>query len=79
MWFLLKLAAVAAAIMYIGGSIKGKLKLALFGAAVLGILFAISSLFLLHSHSYLLGGTYGVASVIILGAIVRPSRRKSKH
>jgi len=77
-WLLLKLAAVAAAALYIGGSIKGKLKLALLGAALLGIQFAIISLLLLRSRAYLLGGAFGIASAGVLWEVLRPSRAKSE-
>lgn len=75
MWFCLKALGVAGAMLYIGGSVKGKPKLALLGVLFLCIEFAIASFFLLRSHSYLMGGASALVSISIIWGIVASKAR----
>jgi hypothetical protein len=77
-WLCLKALGVAGAILYIGGSVKGKQKLALLGVVLLCVEFAIASFVFLRSHSYLLGGASGLVSISIIWGILsgwRPPRQ----
>ena len=78
MWLFLKVLGIGGAILYIGGLIKGKQKLALLGVVLLCIEFAIASFFLLRSHSYLIGGASGLVSASIMWEILRTARGVKK-
>jgi site-specific recombinase len=78
MWFLLKVLGATGAILYIGGLVKGRQKVALFGVVLLCVEFAIASFFLLRSHSYLIGGASGLVSVSIMWEILRSVRGVKK-